>query len=575
MAEGKGGNIGATLSLDSTPFTTGLDKAQKKAESWAGSIQSALGKVSGGNLGGAFGLLGNLGNLGESITPVAALTTGITMLVQEFKRLGEAGAETITQQGKFSARFEMATGDVGALQLAAERYGVTQDSLNTGMAHFERQLGAAQRGAGEARAAFAALGLTGSALERPGEALRVVIDRLAHMSAAQRELAAQQIFGRAGAEGFQRIAVRGGGAEGLDRTRDQGLESGAIASAEQVEQVRALNHEMRESAERIAEVNRVMANNTAVTWLSVQAYGARARAEAAEMAAGNNQSRYFLAEQRVHERTTQISPEGLRARMATMSPQERMEYQASLRPAQLEALHAPAAGGAFDHEQRGRLNEMLADLDKAAEKWEKINTQQGRNVATLGMNRFELQRYELTQDIIRTQQQLESEAMEQATAEERAHVQAKLDLLKATRENSEAEQVATELQQDRIANLDLEGRIAERNRHLATPQARARAGYEELQRAEAQLGLNQPTRQAGAVSYGSSAAIAAVTTARLQQDHSERSVQERMASAQIALLEVNRAQQRAQEELVRLMQQRGGNQAAGPAVDDIEWDVAD
>ncbi len=260
------GQIGSSLELDTRGFFKGLEDAQKKAESAVGGIQSAFAKLAGGGLaGGVGGLFGNLGALGGLAGGGAAFGTlgllgaGITTVVSKFNELGQAGVNAISQQIALASRFQLTASAAGALQIAAERYGVSQEEINSGLSHMYRLLNEVRQGSASAGRAFRQLGLdAGSLANDPESALNQVMGALAGQGAVTREALAREIFGRGGI-GMGNMARRLGPG-GLQRTQEEGLASGAIASDEQVEGFREAKQVGNQLKAAQAEASRAMEN---------------------------------------------------------------------------------------------------------------------------------------------------------------------------------------------------------------------------------------------------------------------------------------------------------------------------
>jgi hypothetical protein len=502
---GKGGQIAAELTLDTKAFARGLDEANKKANEWTGSLKSALSSVTGSGAGQAFDLFSSLGGVKGIVTGtglVGGLTaafTGIADVIKDtyehMRAMGRAGIDLVGQQNRMAARFQTSTEEMGALQLAAERYNVSLESVTRGQAFFNRLLADARRGSREAVNAFSSLGIGVDELGGNAMALqRRILDGLASLDAANRERLAMQFFGRGGGEAMETIAMRAGGGVGLERIQREGLQSGAIASNAQAQEVAALNRQLQ--AVRQGITSSVRGEFISSTPSELRRQLRQAQAELILLGANHNEVFAMGA-----------------AAPAPTRPSAEATRRAELRQ---------EAEGIRDHVQQVSAN------------WNQVNDRLTEQHATLGMNNFEVQRYRLGQERTRIEQQLQSEAMEQLTRQERERLQAQVQGLNALQQNLTNLQQVHEIEQERLATLTLTERMEEGARHHVTEQGAARSRLVELERTEGRLGLNQPARMARAVSLGSAEAINQINASALEGEAGNRSIADRIEAVMAA-----------------------------------------
>jgi hypothetical protein len=553
MAEGKGGAIGAVMTLDTSKFSKGLEDSSKQATDFVSKIQGKLGALGGGNLGGAFGALNMLGGLGTLTTggAVGGLIGGLTLAIEKFNELGQAGFNNITSQAALARRFELTASAAGALQLSLEAVGGTNEDVTAGMARFEHTLEQAQRGSATARAAFAAFGVTGEQLERPAEALRTVFDLLGRLPEREAS-AAREIFGRGSYEPFRRAALRAQARGGLGAIEETGLESGAIADAAQVGRIADIGRRQRELDARIAEIQRRNENNASELWgqIGLARRGAQAGVEsqtgmpwwAALLTMGGNPIR-----------ASQIGMAALRG--ATGNEQGIRTLRAH------HEENAPAGGtGApsFNFADRQQLNQLMADWDRATQRLEQLQDRLSRETATMGMSPWEVQRWEIIQQRQQIQADLLTEAARQRTEEERRHTDEVLRGLDAAQQQVEAAERVREIEAERLANLTLRQRFEEINRHNLDPNHAARLQLEELHRTERRLGLNlQPADyMLPALGRGSVGAINFLNLQRLTEEMQNRPIEDRFAAADQADSLAIQSTARDIADILRLMQDR-------------------
>lgn len=198
------GTLSVDLTLDATPFNTGIQTAQKtlgqfrKAGSWAGETIMS----------------------GFTAPLVAAATTALTVgtAVQKFNEQIEE-VDRITQT---AGRLGIATDKFVGLEHAIGQVSqVTSDQFTTSLQTMNKQLALADQGGGSALKAFQKLGLNARQLKalKPDEAFLKIADAFASINNVSDETQlAMAIFGKSGA-GL--LPVLDQGSESLQRFQEQ------------------------------------------------------------------------------------------------------------------------------------------------------------------------------------------------------------------------------------------------------------------------------------------------------------------------------------------------------------------
>ncbi len=131
---------------------------------------------------------------------------------------------------KFSDRIGISVEALSALQFAAERSGVSQQTLEMSLQRMSRRLAEASKGTGAAKKALQELGISAKAIIElsPDKQFLAIADALDQVSNQTEQVAlAQAIFGR---EGIRLLQLTKDGAEGIQRLTDRAEELGAVVS---------------------------------------------------------------------------------------------------------------------------------------------------------------------------------------------------------------------------------------------------------------------------------------------------------------------------------------------------------
>jgi hypothetical protein len=169
-----------------------------------------------------------------------SIASGISGAVSSFVGLAKAEAEVITQTSKMATRLGLAYGEMASLSLAAERTGVSLETMKDAMTKADVSLGRAVNGSKESAAGFEALGLSADqlntlSLAQRFEAISSAIAKLP--SEAQRAAAAVQVFGRSGTD---LLPIFEGGASAITDARREAERFGTYLTTAQGKDVKAM-----------------------------------------------------------------------------------------------------------------------------------------------------------------------------------------------------------------------------------------------------------------------------------------------------------------------------------------------
>lgn len=217
------GALRVTLGLDSAAFENGLSGAQKHLKEVGSRLQGLGGQISG---------VGK--SLSVGITaPVAAAATAFGAAVVSISRnitdlVGEAQTAGVA--------FE----EFQKLKYVAEQNLVSVEALTDGLK--EMQLRAdelVQTGGGSAAEAFARLGYSAAelaeGLKAPEQLFEDIIGRLEGLDTAAQIRIADEIFGGTGGEQFVRLLE--GGADGIQRLKDEFVAMGGVVGQGEADQM--------------------------------------------------------------------------------------------------------------------------------------------------------------------------------------------------------------------------------------------------------------------------------------------------------------------------------------------------
>jgi len=141
MAKATIGSLSAILSLNSTKFTKGINKATSRARAFGNDLARVAKRVAG---------------FGAALTAIAG-GAGLAVMVKQSMAAIDATA-------KMSDKLGIATEKLAGLQFAAKQSGVGVNTLNMGLQRMVRRIAEAAQDTGEAKDALAELGLSAQKL---------------------------------------------------------------------------------------------------------------------------------------------------------------------------------------------------------------------------------------------------------------------------------------------------------------------------------------------------------------------------------------------------------------------------
>lgn len=219
MAGGALGKLNVLLGLDSTEFTSGLNKADYQSKQRLDSIAKNA-KIAGAAIGTAF----------------AAAAAVMTVLVKQ-------SIDNMDAMSKMAASTGIAIDSLTSLGYAGELSGVNVETLSANMVKLTKNMSDAAKGTGDAKDAFAAMGLSvkdsEGNLKSSDQMLGDIADKFAqYKDGAEKTALAVAIFGRAGA---QMIPMLNAGREGLAAAQEEATRLGITLSQETASAAEAFN----------------------------------------------------------------------------------------------------------------------------------------------------------------------------------------------------------------------------------------------------------------------------------------------------------------------------------------------
>lgn len=221
MASGKIGNIAVLMTLNSSGFQRGLRKAQKQADGFARKLSTVTKSV---------------GGFGVALSATAGIA-GLAAIVR-------STASAIDRTAKFADTVGLSTEALIGFQHAASLAGIDAKQLEKGFERLGQSIAEAVAGVGEAKEAFASLGLNAielNALDAEEAFLRIADAMQNAGSRFEQIAAARDIFGRPGAE-FLRLFDQG--SAGLKAARIEAERLGMTFDRMSAARVEQMNDEL-------------------------------------------------------------------------------------------------------------------------------------------------------------------------------------------------------------------------------------------------------------------------------------------------------------------------------------------
>lgn len=204
------GRLNVILGLDSTEFTSGLSKADYQAKQRLDSIAKNA-KIAGAAIGAAF--------------VAAAAATALAV---------KKSIDNMDDMSKLAQSTGVAIESLTALGYAGDLAGVPIETLGANMVKLTKNMSDAAKGTGDAKDAFAAMGVSvtdaNGKLKSSDDMLGELADKFSsYKDGAEKTALAVAIFGRSGA---QMVPMLNAGSEGLKQATDEAQRFGQVISQE-------------------------------------------------------------------------------------------------------------------------------------------------------------------------------------------------------------------------------------------------------------------------------------------------------------------------------------------------------
>lgn len=191
-----------------------------------------------GKVGAGFNRMGNFFKQNAAAIGIgtAAVTTALGYMMKK-------AIDAADNMSKASQRIGIATEELSTLSYVADLSGVSFQSLETGLARFNRNIYDSSRGLGEANTAFKTLGITtidsNGKLKSANQSLLEIATRFQGMQdGAQKTALSLQLFGRAGT---QLIPLLNQGADGIGKLQEEARKLGLEISTNTGKQAEQFN----------------------------------------------------------------------------------------------------------------------------------------------------------------------------------------------------------------------------------------------------------------------------------------------------------------------------------------------
>jgi hypothetical protein len=232
-------SLNSKLTLNTANFRTGLQSATRSVRDFAGNARSSVSSITGS--------IFNMRNL------VAGIAAGATVA------LIKSQMDSIDATAKVSDAIGIQTEKLIGLRHASGLAGVGQEQLDKSLKKMVLNVADAQRGSGEAAAAFAELGLSAEQLATmtPDQQFSAIADGLAGVeSQSQKAALSYKIFGR---EGVNLLNVLNLGSEGLAASQAEAEKLGLTFSRIDAAKVEEANDAITKVGERITALGQQLA----------------------------------------------------------------------------------------------------------------------------------------------------------------------------------------------------------------------------------------------------------------------------------------------------------------------------
>lgn len=212
------GALRVSLSAETSAFEAGMKRSQAQASKTASSIQGSFAKAQGAIKAGVAGLL-------------SGISVGLIL------QAGRSALEYASSLGEMAEQLGVTSKELQVYRFIASQTGVSQESMDKGLARLTLTIGKAAAGSKQAQVGFEALGLSvrnaDGSIKTAGQLLPEIADKYKNIdSAATRAALTFQFFGKAG-QNLSRI-LSGGSAE-INELSLAAEKLGIVLSSDQIE----------------------------------------------------------------------------------------------------------------------------------------------------------------------------------------------------------------------------------------------------------------------------------------------------------------------------------------------------
>lgn len=195
-------------------------------------------------------LKGNLGKADAAVSKIKSSLGGMTGAIglaagaAGFGMLAKSALESADKLGKASERMQIAASDLSALQLAASYAGVETDAFTKLMEIFQKRIGEAAQGTGEAAGVLKQFGINAQEFAKLplDEQLKIIADNMNTLEGAtEKAAAASDLFSN---RGIKLINFFNLGSAGIEKLREEFRALGLEISDDAIDSIESFNDSM-------------------------------------------------------------------------------------------------------------------------------------------------------------------------------------------------------------------------------------------------------------------------------------------------------------------------------------------
>lgn len=242
------GEISTVVTAKTAPFSKGMSRAKNEAKGFGKTAKTNIAGTLQKKVKPAFekitGLLTSPGGL------IASFIGGGMAIRQFTSRITET-ADKLDDIGKTASRLDMATDELMALEFAGQQTGVSFAELQKGLEKFNKRIGLAADGSGQAASMMEKLGINAEEfIKLPmSERLATIAGKIEDAgTAAERAAIADRMFGRAGASSLLNLLQEGD--EGIKTLTETARTLGIVMDTHVVKAIEAANDTMNRFRQR-------------------------------------------------------------------------------------------------------------------------------------------------------------------------------------------------------------------------------------------------------------------------------------------------------------------------------------